>query len=66
MSIIYMLLAISVTIAVLFFVVFIFSVKTGQYDDVYTPSIRMLFEDDIVKNNTTSPPVQITKNTIEN
>ena len=48
MSIIYMLLAISVVVALVFFVAFILSVKTGQYDDVYTPSVRMLFEDELV------------------
>jgi cbb3-type cytochrome oxidase maturation protein len=49
MSIIYMLLAISVLVAVGFFIAFIISVKKGQYDDVYTPSVRMLFEDELVK-----------------
>ena len=52
MSIIYMLLAISVVVAVVFFVAFIFSVKKGQYDDTYTPSVRMLFEDELVKTTT--------------
>jgi len=49
MNIIYMLLAISVLVAVIFFVAFIYSVKSGQYDDTYTPSVRMLFEDELVK-----------------
>ncbi|MCF6308290.1 MAG: cbb3-type cytochrome oxidase assembly protein CcoS [Flavobacteriaceae bacterium] len=49
MSIIYMLLAVSVVVAIGFFVAFIISVKNGQYDDVYTPSIRMLFDDELVK-----------------
>ena len=51
MNIIYMLLGISVVVALLFFVAFIISVKKGQYDDVYTPSVRMLFEDELVKPN---------------
>ncbi len=55
MSIIYMLLAISVVVALVFFVAFIVSVKKGQYDDTYTPSVRMLFEDEIVKENTDLP-----------
>ena len=46
MGIIYMLLAISIVVAIGFFIAFIISVKKGQYDDVYTPSIRMLFEDE--------------------
>ena len=49
MNIIYMLLALSVLIAIIFFVAFIYSVKSGQYDDTYTPSVRMLFEDELVK-----------------
>jgi len=49
MSIIYMLLGISVFVALIFFVAFIVSVRKGQYDDVYTPSVRMLFDDELVK-----------------
>ena len=49
MNIIYMLLAISILIAVIFFVAFIYSVRSGQYDDIYTPSVRMLFEDELIK-----------------
>lgn len=49
MSIIYMLLAISVIVALIFFVAFIISVRKGQYDDIYTPSVRMLFEDEVIK-----------------
>jgi cbb3-type cytochrome oxidase maturation protein len=47
-----LLLAISVFVALIFFVLFIFSVKGGQYDDTYTPSVRMLFEDELVKEGT--------------
>jgi len=49
MSIIYMLLAVSIVVAVGFFAAFIISVRKGQYDDVYTPSVRMLFDDELVK-----------------
>lgn len=51
MNIIYLLLGISVFVALIFFIAFIVSVKKGQYDDVYTPSVRMLFEDELVKPN---------------
>ncbi len=44
-----MLLAISVVVALLFLAAFIFSVKLGQYDDTYTPSVRMLFDDELIK-----------------
>lgn len=53
MSIIYVLLTISVIVALLFFAAFIISVRRGQYDDVYTPSVRMLFEDELVGEHTT-------------
>ncbi len=52
MTIIYMLLAISVVVALIFFAAFVLSVKKGQYDDTYTPSVRMLFEDEVVTNIT--------------
>ena len=48
MNIIFMLIIASLFIAVLFFILFVKSVKTGQYDDVYTPSVRMLFDDELV------------------
>lgn len=51
MSVIYVLLSISVGVALVFFAAFILTVKSGQYDDSYTPSIRMLFEDELVKNS---------------
>ena len=49
MSIIYVLITVSVIVAVIFFVAFVYSVKNGQYDDTYTPSVRMLFDDELVK-----------------
>jgi cbb3-type cytochrome oxidase maturation protein len=49
MSVIYLLLTISIIIAILFFIAFIYSVKTGQFDDSYTPSVRMLFDDELIK-----------------
>lgn len=48
MGIIYGLLAVSTLVAIFFFVLFIISVKKGQYDDSYTPSVRMLFDDELV------------------
>ena len=52
MSVIYILLSISIIVAIIFFIAFIVAVKSGQYDDSYTPSIRMLFEDELVKEQT--------------
>lgn len=48
MSIIYIMIPVSILIALVFFILFIKTVKSGQYDDVYTPSVRMLFDDELV------------------
>jgi len=45
MNIIILLISISLTIALGFLGIFLWSLKSGQYDDTYTPSVRMLFED---------------------
>jgi cbb3-type cytochrome oxidase maturation protein len=45
MSVIVLLIFISLTIALLFLGAFIWSMKTGQFDDTYGPSVRMLFDD---------------------
>ncbi|RPG33371.1 MAG: cbb3-type cytochrome oxidase assembly protein CcoS [Muricauda sp. TMED12] len=67
MSVIYVLLAISITVAIVFFIAFVFSVKSGQYDDTYTPSVRMLFEDEVVsdkdKSNLNKKEIKQTKST---
>ncbi len=47
MSVIYFLICISVIVAGVFLYLFIRSVKAGQFDDSYTPSIRMLFDDEL-------------------
>ena len=49
MSVIYIMLTVSIIVAIIFFAAFIIAVKNGQFDDSYTPSVRMLFEDELVK-----------------
>lgn len=51
MSVIYLLISISIVVAIGFFIAFIIAVKTGQYDDDYTPSVRMLFDDELKSEN---------------
>jgi len=46
MTVIYVLIIISVIIAVGFLIAFIWALKSGQWDDTHTPSIRMLFDDE--------------------
>ena len=45
MSVLILLIAFSILIAGGFLIAFIWSVKKGQFDDDYTPSVRMLFDD---------------------
>lgn len=47
MEIIFVLIGISVIVASVFLGAFLWAVKSGQYDDKYTPSVRMLFDDEI-------------------
>lgn len=45
MNIIIALIGVSLTVAVVFLGAFLWSMKSGQFDDTYGPSVRMLFED---------------------
>jgi len=52
---IFVLIGISLLVAIGFLLGFIWAVRTKQYDDDFTPSVRMLFEDDSnAKQNTNS------------
>jgi len=44
MSALFILLIVSLVVAVGFLAAFIWAVRSGQFDDSYTPSIRMLFD----------------------
>ena len=46
MNILYLLIGVSMIAALIFLGLFIWSVRSGQYDDNYTPSVRILFDDD--------------------
>ena len=49
MSVLIILLICSILVAAIFLIGFIWSVSSGQYEDDQTPSIRMLFDDEIIK-----------------
>ncbi len=44
MEIIIILILISLSIAIVFLGVFFWNMRSGQFDDTYTPSVRMLFD----------------------
>jgi cbb3-type cytochrome oxidase maturation protein len=45
-------------VAIGFLIAFIRAVKTGQYDDDYTPSVRMLFDDELIQSKIIKPKVE--------
>ena len=50
MNIFYLLIGVSLLVALIFLGAFIWAVKTGQFDDNETPSIRILFDDEPIIN----------------
>lgn len=46
MGVLILLIIVSLIVALGFLFAFLWSVKSGQYEDEYTPSVRMLFEDE--------------------
>lgn len=51
MSAIYIMVGASLLLAIGFLIAFIWSVKTNQYEDDYTPSVRMLFDNTTKQEN---------------
>ncbi len=49
MKVLYITMGVTVLLAVLFLFVFLKNVKNGQYEDTQTPAMRMLFDDELVK-----------------
>jgi cbb3-type cytochrome oxidase maturation protein len=46
MSVLYILIIAALTVAIGFLIAFIWAVKTGQFDDMHTPSMRILLDDE--------------------
>jgi cbb3-type cytochrome oxidase maturation protein len=51
MNILFVLIGVSLFAALIFLAMFIWAVKTGQYEDNYTPSVRILFEEEDEETN---------------
>ncbi len=45
MIVIFLLIPLSIIIAICFLAAFIWAVRSGQYEDTYTPSMRLLLEE---------------------
>jgi cbb3-type cytochrome oxidase maturation protein len=55
MSVIFLLLIASITVAGIFLAAFLWSVKKGQFDDEVSPPVRILFEDSLKAAKTEIP-----------
>ncbi|MEP0710382.1 cbb3-type cytochrome oxidase assembly protein CcoS [Algoriphagus sp.] len=55
MEVIFLLIAISLVLAGSFLFLFFKAMKDGQFDDNYTPSVRILFENNSKKSTKNQP-----------
>ena len=57
MSVIFLLIPLSIVIAACFLGAFFWAVRTGQYEDTCTPSMRVLLDDAVLKSDDCSSSV---------
>ncbi len=55
MEVLLLLIIISLSVALAFLAGFIWAVRSRQFDDDYTPSVRMLFDEDEEENSGAQP-----------
>lgn len=55
MSALFLLISISLTVALGFLIAFLWATKSGQYDDDYSPSVRILYDDQIQEQEREKP-----------
>jgi cbb3-type cytochrome oxidase maturation protein len=54
MSVVFILVFVAIIMAGAFLIAFVWAVKSGQYEDTYTPSVRILFDDLEIKESENS------------
>ena len=59
MSAVILLIGVSVVVALGFLVAFLWAVRSGQFEDTFTPSVRMLFDD---RNKTSNDTPSVSSN----
>lgn len=57
MSVIFLLIPLSILFAVAFLFAFIWSVRSGQYEDTTTPSMRVLLDEKVSSQPEASPAI---------
>jgi cbb3-type cytochrome oxidase maturation protein len=66
MTAMYMLIAFSLVIATGFVLAFVWAIRSGQYDDKYTPSVRVLFDDERLSASKMDPKDTLSNRTDSN
>jgi len=56
MDILYLMIICSVSLAVVFLLIFIYNAKRGQFEDDESPAVRMLFDDEIKEETVDETP----------
>jgi cbb3-type cytochrome oxidase maturation protein len=56
MSVIYIVVPLALLLAGAFLAAFLWSVRKGQFDDMDSPAVRMLFDDDRVRPDAAEDP----------
>ena len=51
MEILYLMIICSVSLAVIFLIIFIIGAKKGQFEDDESPAVRILFDDEVKTEN---------------
>lgn len=56
MEVMFLLILISLVVAAGFLLAYLWATRKGQFDDDYTPSVRMLFDDELRSNKAETEP----------
>ena len=56
MEILYLMIICSVSLAVIFLIIFIIGARKGQFEDDESPAVRILFEDEVKTEKETETP----------
>ena len=61
MEILYLMIICSVSLAVIFLIIFIIGAKKGQFEDDESPAVRILFDDEVKTEEEEETPEKIDK-----
>ena len=62
MEILYLMIICSVSLAVIFLIIFIIGAKKGQFEDDESPAVRILFDDEVKTEEEKETPKKTKKN----